>query len=255
MAWYKTGKVNVVAGQTSVTGVGTDFAANSLVGDAFIGPDGQWYEVTNAPSATTLSISPAYRSATVSNANYALMPVQGYQRDLAIAAANMLQQWGAVLAGLGTVSTENVVPVTKGGTGGTTPAAARSGLQLGSAAIADVVGLISSGAIIEQGSNANGGYTKFADGTMICTRTVDNTDTVSSAATGMFIGSTFTWIYPQAFYGAPVFAGSSKAPNAVSFLCTNFSSASQASYFNVAAASQVSRVYTTWMIAVGRWKA
>ncbi len=108
MGWYKEGKVNVVAGQTNVTGVGTNFAANSLVGDAFIGPDGQWYEVTNVPSATTLSISPAYRSATVSNANYALMPVQGYQRDLAIAAGNMLQQWGSTLAGLGTAATKNV---------------------------------------------------------------------------------------------------------------------------------------------------
>ena len=33
MGWYKAGKVNVVAGQTSVAGVGTDFAANSLVGE------------------------------------------------------------------------------------------------------------------------------------------------------------------------------------------------------------------------------
>jgi hypothetical protein len=139
MPWYKTGKVNVVAGQTSVTGVGTDFAANSLVGDAFIGPDGQWYEVTNVPSATTLSISPAYRSATASNVNYALMPVQGYQRDLAIAAGGIIQQWGSTLAGLGAVSTENIVPVAKGGTGGTTQGEARTGLGLGTSAVATIV--------------------------------------------------------------------------------------------------------------------
>lgn len=142
MPWYKVGKVNVVSGQSSVMGVGTDFAANSLVGDAFIGPDGQWYEVINVPSPTTLSISPAYRSATVSNANYALMPVQGYQRDLAIVAGGIIQQWGATLAGLGTVSTENIVPVTKGGTGAATSAAARSNLGLGSAAVAPIVGTV-----------------------------------------------------------------------------------------------------------------
>lgn len=138
MGWYKEGKVNVVAGQTNVTGVGTNFAANTLTGDAFIGPDGQWYEVINAPSPTTLSISPAYRSATASNANYALMPVQGYQRDLAIAAGDIIRQWGATLAALGTVSTENVVPVTKGGTGATTAATARTNLGLGTAAVANL---------------------------------------------------------------------------------------------------------------------
>ncbi|TDR46237.1 hypothetical protein EDF80_105272 [Pseudomonas brenneri] len=138
MGWYKDGKVNVVAGQTNVTGVGTNFAANTLTGDAFIGPDGQWYEVINAPSPTTLSISPAYRSATVSNANYAVMPVQGYLRDLAIVAGDIIRQWGATLAGLGTVSTENVVPVAKGGTGAITAAAARTNLGLGTAAVANL---------------------------------------------------------------------------------------------------------------------
>ncbi|XKU40491.1 phage tail protein [Pseudomonas [fluorescens] ATCC 17400] len=167
MGWYKEGKVNVVAGQTSVTGVGTNFAANTLTGDAFIGPDGQWYEVINVPSPTTLSISPAYRSATVSNASYALMPVQGYQRDLAIAASNMLQQWGSTLAGLGTVSTENVVPVNKGGTGGATAALARAGLELKTGAVADVEGIATAGAIIERGSNTYGTYVKFAGGLLI----------------------------------------------------------------------------------------
>lgn len=174
MGWYKEGKVNVVAGQTSVTGVGTNFAANSLVGDSFIGPDGQWYEVTNVPSATTLSISPAYRSATVSNASYALMPVQGYQRDLAIVAGGIIQQWGATLAGLGTVSTFNIVPVANGGTGATNAAGARTNLGLGAAAVAPILGTVSqsggtpTGAILERGSNANGEYLKFADGTLIC---------------------------------------------------------------------------------------
>ncbi|QJI21395.1 MULTISPECIES: phage tail protein [unclassified Pseudomonas] len=198
MPWYKVGKVNVVSGQSSVMGVGTDFAANSLVGDAFIGPDGQWYEVINVPSPTTLSISPAYRSATVSNANYALMPVQGYQRDLAIVAGGIIQQWGATLAGLGTVSTENIVPVTKGGTGAATSAAARSNLGLGSAAVAPIVGTVTqsggvpNGAIIERGSNANGSFTRYADGTLECWHT---TNPVTHAAGAEVITP---WTLPSA---------------------------------------------------------
>ncbi|MCP3177314.1 hypothetical protein MJO47_09405 [Desulfuromonas sp. KJ2020] len=46
--------------------------------------------------------------------------------------------------------------------------------NLGSAAVADILGTVSqsggvpTGAIIERGSNANGEYVKFADGTLIC---------------------------------------------------------------------------------------
>lgn len=211
MGWYREGKVNVVVGQTSVTGVGTNFAANTLTGDAFIGPDGQWYEVINVPSPTTLSISPAYRSASVSNANYALMPVQGYQRDLAIVAGSIIQQWGATLAGLGAVSTENVVPVSKGGTGGTTQELARTNLGLKSAAVAAIVGATSqaggipTGSIIERGASAGGEYVKFADGTMICTRIIATASYAFTVAVGalwrsptMSLGLAATFVTPPA---------------------------------------------------------
>lgn len=173
MPWYKTGTVAITAGQTTVTGTGTNFSANARVGDALLGPDGNWYEVTNIASATVLSILPAYKGATVSGGTYAITPVQGYPKTLADKFNDIANQWGSTLAGLGSVSTENVVPVTKGGTGGTTQATARNGLGLKSAAVADIVGTVSqsggvpTGAIIERGSNANGEYVKYADGTLI----------------------------------------------------------------------------------------
>ena len=40
--------------------------------------------------------------------------------------------------------------------------------KLGTAALADVLGTMTSGAIIERGSNANGEFTRWADGTQIC---------------------------------------------------------------------------------------
>ena len=61
MPWYRSGTVAITAGQTSVVGTNTDFAANARVGDAFQGPDGRWYEVANIASATVLSILPAYQ--------------------------------------------------------------------------------------------------------------------------------------------------------------------------------------------------
>ncbi|MNJ58596.1 hypothetical protein D3C77_542350 [compost metagenome] len=104
---------------------------------------------------------------------YVIEPVQGYPKALADSFREVNAQWGTTLAGLGAVSTEDVVPVAKGGTGGTNQAQARSGLGLKAAAVADIVGSVSqsggnpTGAIVERGSNANGEYTKFADGTMI----------------------------------------------------------------------------------------
>lgn len=83
MPWYREGKVAITAGQTTVTGTGTNFAVNSRVGDAFQGPDGRRYEVTNIASATVLSILPAYQGPTVTAGAYVIEPVQGYPKALA----------------------------------------------------------------------------------------------------------------------------------------------------------------------------
>lgn len=218
MPWYRSGTVAITAGQTSVVGTNTDFAANARVGDAFQGPDGRWYEVANIASATVLSILPAYQGATVSAGGYGLAPMQGYVKDSADALRAIVNQYGTKLAalgttgnydilpvakggtggttaadaraglGLGSVATESILPVAKGGTGGSTQAAARLGLGLKSAAIADVVGTVSqsggvsTGSIIERGSNGNGSYVKYADGTMECWNTGIGTGAVGASA-------------------------------------------------------------------------
>lgn len=192
MPWYKTGTVKATNNSNAIIGAGTAFIANSRVGDAFRGPDGAWYEVTNIASDTAMSISPNYQGATIAAGSYALAPMQGYVKDLADQARTIINQWGATLAGLGSVSTENIVPVAKGGTGGTTPAAARTGLGLGDAAVMMVAG---AGGIIERGATANGQYTKYADGTLICW-----TDTlVASLRTATYMLA--TWAMPSPFMG------------------------------------------------------
>lgn len=130
MSWYRTGTVAITIGQKIVTGTGTAFGPNCRVGDAFIGPDGRQYEVTNITSPTVLTIEPAYLGPTVAAGAYSLMPIQGWPKVAADRMNQIVDQWGVALSSLGAVSTENVVPVAKGGTGGTTPAAARNGLGL-----------------------------------------------------------------------------------------------------------------------------
>lgn len=50
--------------------------------------------------------------------------------------------------------------------------------------------------MIEYGSNSNGSYIRFADGTQVCWRIVDDTD-----------GGYYIWTYPAAFASTPVAIG------------------------------------------------
>lgn len=198
MPWYRQGTVSITAGQTTVVGVGTDFPANSRVGDAFIGPDGNVYELANIASTTVISILPAYQGATVAGGLYGLAPMQGYVKESADRLRQLVDQFGVTLAlfgGAADAATLRVnigaaargmnsditslsglttaLSIAQGGTGGKTAAEARTGLGLKSAALADIVGSVSqsggvpTGAIIGRGSNANGQYTQFADGTAL----------------------------------------------------------------------------------------
>ncbi|MGZ0479151.1 hypothetical protein ACTM4V_17220 [Citrobacter freundii] len=81
---------------------------------------------------------------------------------------------------------------------------------LGSAAARDTIGTVSqsggvpTGAIIERGSNSNGEYTKFADGTLICwfTRSAESTANNSSGGTtNLYFSSEVGLTFPATFVG------------------------------------------------------
>lgn len=260
MPWYRVGQVAITAGQNTVTGTGTAFSANARVGDAFQGPDGRWYEVTNIPSATALSILPAYQGATVADGSYGLAPMQGYVKESADRLRQIVNDWGSTLAGLGSVSIENVVPVAKGGTGGTTPALARSGLGLKSAAVADIVGSVSqsggvpTGAIIEHGSNANGRYTKYADGTMECWAVQIITEAVATGFSGGYIGSTNPWVFPAPFFGEPPSVNAfGRGTGVFSTTMSNGAGTTSMGFYNYSLLPLTSRIFNISLSAKGRW--
>ena len=65
-------------------------------------------------------------------------------------------------------------------------------------------GGIPTGAIIEQGSNANGEYTKFADGTMICRNAVAHPAAAMTTATGsLYRNDPLDITFPAAFSARP----------------------------------------------------
>jgi len=195
MPWLRSGTVSCTQNSTTVTGTNAGFAANARVGDAFLGPDGRWYEVANVASDTVLSILPAYQGATVSAGAYALAPMQGYVKDSADALRTLVNKFGslanapsitalAALVGAAdkiayftaadAMASADFTAQARTFVAAKTVAAQRTVLGLGSAAVAATLGTVSqssgvpTGAIIETGSNSNGRYTKFADGTMIC---------------------------------------------------------------------------------------
>ncbi|QXI45159.1 hypothetical protein HU734_010480 [Pseudomonas wayambapalatensis] len=361
MPWYRAGNVAVTAGQTTVTGTGTNFTLNARVGDAFQGPDGRWYEVANIASATVMGILPAYQGSTVTSGSYGLAPMQGYVKESADRLRQIVDQWGSTLASLGAVATENVVPVAKGGTGATTQADARANLGLvrtaspidstagrllgagdhglggnaparettaissltkggtralnggsgglpsaspalvhtfpwdndtsalrlvhpvaGDASLdvwlgkragsteyplrrlvhsGNIVGTatqvsgLPTGAVIERGSNANGQYIKFADGTLICWGTF-TTPAFSTTATN-FLGSTsgITYFQNAAFSFPVAFSGSISVIPTISSgngFGARLAGLTQSGATVQAYSSQTGAVDISW-IAIGRW--
>ena len=80
--------------------------------------------------------------------------------------------------------------------------------QFDTANLLGTVGLssgIPTGAVIETGTNANGTYTRFADGTQICMVTLDLTATAITTASGSLymMPSNTLWTFPASFSAIP----------------------------------------------------
>lgn len=114
---------------------------------------------------------------------------------------------------------------------------------------------VPTGAIIERGSNAQGEYTKFADGTMICAgQLVASALAISTAYQGGFRSAGVSWTYPASFVAAPL--GLTAVPHfdtAVSVLRNGFGSTTGNSIVLTAIASQAAADRTISLCAIGRW--
>ena len=112
----------------------------------------------------------------------------------------------------------------------------------------NVVGSVSSGAVIESGSNANGSYTQYADGTMICTT---NTLTVNSGA--------YIWTFPKTFTVPPAIFGTERGNSLTTvIIAVKFNGVTQTiapTYsiaYDVGGVRQIASGVS--LSAIGRWK-
>jgi hypothetical protein len=101
MAWYRAGSIAVANGSKNVTGTGTAWVNNVQPGDAFIGPDGAYYEIDLVGSNTGLVLVENYAGTTVASGGvYRIIPTQGRVRDMAAHVLQLLADYGAVESAL-----------------------------------------------------------------------------------------------------------------------------------------------------------
>ncbi len=126
-------------------------------------------------------------------------------------------------------------------------ATARTNLGLGSAAVAAILGTVSqsggvpTGAIFETGSNANGRYTRWADGTQEC---IGSVTTSASAAV--------TWTFPATFVAAPTVTGGAITGAVMVAITTNAATTTQTEVHGWASGG--GRIASSTVVrAIGRW--
>lgn len=101
MGWYRTGTATVTNNSNAVTGVGTDWVEGAALGETFLGPDGQCYEITQILGATSMRISPNYKGSTAAAQAYAIMPTRGDLSELTAQAAELIASYAAIRDGAG----------------------------------------------------------------------------------------------------------------------------------------------------------
>jgi hypothetical protein len=128
--------------------------------------------------------------------------------------------------------------------------------KIASSAIVGTVsqsGGVPTGAIIESGSNANGEYVKYADGTMIANGEVTFTGVaITTSAIGGFRSAGQSFNYPVAFTAQPSLSVLSSSSNLQALAgWSNHSSTEPTIFlFRVTSSTQTQRVF--WS-AIGRW--
>lgn len=98
MAWISTGTVSVTNGSAAVTGSGTSWAGTVQAGWAFIGPDGEVYEISEVGSATEITLAIAFNGSTASGQAYTIMPTLSLRNDLAESFQALRAAWDVVTA-------------------------------------------------------------------------------------------------------------------------------------------------------------
>ena len=110
---------------------------------------------------------------------------------------------------------------------------------------------VPTGSILESGSNANGEYVKYADGTMICWNYALTTQASSTATGSMFRTlNTATWTFPVAFLVAPVVTG--QADNSARIMAIELPTTTAVDFRQFSATTSAGLIGVR-LTAIGQW--
>lgn len=121
---------------------------------------------------------------------------------------------------------------------------------------ANILGTVSqssgvpTGAIIESGSNANGRYIKYADGTMICHRRNITYGPVNQAVGSVFQGANLTVTFPATFSENPTVTVGSDSANT---WASGFDISSTQARLGLWCYASLAETRTISYMAIGRW--
>lgn len=152
-----------------------------------------------------------------------------------------------------------VQPIELGGTGGKNVAEALDKLGLtGFYKKSNVLGPVGqsagvpTGAVIERGSNSNGEYVRFADGTQICFGTY-NSATANNASGGLYFSGLLTIGFAATFSNTPVISASTTAQTvALSWVGYPATANNNVGYLSLISTGSNATASIRW-VAIGRW--
>ncbi len=107
------------------------------------------------------------------------------------------------------------------------------------------------GALVERGSNANGEYARFADGTQVCWYEQGGFASITTASGSVFRSGAVAWTYPAAFIDGVV-AVSGTATGTANWVGASSTSSTSANMQLFAPVSD-GTARTLSALAVGRW--
>ena len=109
--------------------------------------------------------------------------------------------------------------------------------------------------IVESGSNSNGKWTKFADGTMICTHRMFSASGITIPYGSLFRTDSTYWNFPQPFFGSPVMSATCQDTTAYSLVAMGaYGIYDVNGTFSVINSKSDSKPVLVGLTAIGRWK-
>lgn len=262
------GTLTLTNNSATVTGSGTAFTTELAAGDFIVVTVGgvpYTLPIKTVNSNTSLTLVSNYTGPTQSGAAWFAVPRVALNMVTAALVAQSAealrglnydkQNWQSIFSGTG-----NVTVKLPDGSEWTGPA----WNSFKSAARADILGTVSqssgvpTGAIIEKGSNSNGEYTKFADGTLICRRVITTADVNTNMNVpdnlGGYRGGQTLIAFPATFSGQP--AGCGDVVNNPDGARCNVTAGNTSTWtvgLHTINSGNVGTTYAINLLAIGRW--